>query len=179
MDQKELFEFEKPKKLFPKFGMTMPRGDFALTLTLEKLVFLGIGVIMIMVVIYALGVERGKAVIRINTAAVTSSAPVRTAPSVQKPPVAPVRIMAVDTVEPVPVRVKPSKSYAIVAASFTRKEWAQAESDHLRKKGYDAFVIESTPYFVVCVGSYSTREKAKFALKKVRLTYKDAYLKAR
>lgn len=62
--QKELFEFEKPKKTFPGLSNIFQKADFegrlAITLTLEKIIFISIAVIMIMVVIYAAGVERGK-----------------------------------------------------------------------------------------------------------------------
>lgn len=62
--QKELFEFEKPKRLFPKLSDFFPKGDFErnviLTLTLDRAVFIAIGIIMVMVALYALGVEAGK-----------------------------------------------------------------------------------------------------------------------
>lgn len=62
--QKELFKFEEPKKPFSRFSGLFPKADFngrvAITLTLEKLVFISIGIVMCMVIIYALGVESGK-----------------------------------------------------------------------------------------------------------------------
>ena len=62
--QKELFEFEKPKRFLPKLSDFFPKGDFErnviLTLTLDRAVFMAIGIIMAMVVVYALGVESGK-----------------------------------------------------------------------------------------------------------------------
>ena len=62
--QKELFEFEKPKRFFPKLSAFFPKGDFErnviLTLTLDRAVFIAIGIIMVMVAVYALGVESGK-----------------------------------------------------------------------------------------------------------------------
>lgn len=62
--QKELFKFEEPKKPFSRFSGIFPKADFegrvAITLTLEKLVFISIGIVMCMVIIYALGVESGK-----------------------------------------------------------------------------------------------------------------------
>ena len=62
--QKELFEFEKPKRFFPKLSAFFPKGDFErnviLTLTLDRAVFIAIGIIMVMVAIYAIGIEAGK-----------------------------------------------------------------------------------------------------------------------
>ena len=59
--QKELFEFEAPKKAAARFGDIFQRADFVITLTPEKMVFAAIGIIMLMVVFFALGVEKGKA----------------------------------------------------------------------------------------------------------------------
>jgi len=66
--QKELFEFEKPKRRFRGFPNLFPKADFganfAVMLTLEKAVFIVIAVIMLLVVVFALGVERGKSITR-------------------------------------------------------------------------------------------------------------------
>ena len=65
--QKELFEFDKPKRSFPRLTGILPKSDFdgkiAISLTLEKLIFIAIGIIMLMVIVFALGVEKGKALI--------------------------------------------------------------------------------------------------------------------
>ena len=62
--QKELFQFEKPKRLFPRLAKILPKADFEgrvlITFTLERIVFISIGILMIMVLTYALGVERGR-----------------------------------------------------------------------------------------------------------------------
>lgn len=60
--QKELFEFDAPKKQPRKFGQLFQQADFAFSLTAEKIVFVSIGIIMLLVVSFALGVERGKAI---------------------------------------------------------------------------------------------------------------------
>ena len=82
--QKELFEFEKPKRFFPRLSDFFPKADFErnviLTLTLDRAVFIAIGLIMIMVVTYALGVEAGKSraieAAQANTIAPNTAVPV-------------------------------------------------------------------------------------------------------
>ena len=61
--QRELFEFEDQKKGPSKFRLTgiLPKSNFAVILTIEKIIFICIALVMAMVVIYALGVETGKA----------------------------------------------------------------------------------------------------------------------
>ncbi len=66
--QKELFELDKPKRFFPRLSDFLPRYDFerniAFTIALDKAVFISIGIIMVMVAVYALGVEDGKSRIK-------------------------------------------------------------------------------------------------------------------
>src|SRR3989338_2025093 len=60
--QKELFEFSPPKKRrFSGFGRLFKSNDLVVRLSAERMVFILIASLMLMVVIYALGVERGKA----------------------------------------------------------------------------------------------------------------------
>lgn len=62
--QKELFEFEKPKRPFSKLARFFPKADFEgrvlVTLTPEQIILLAIAVLLSLVVIYAVGVEQGK-----------------------------------------------------------------------------------------------------------------------
>jgi len=229
--QKELFiEFEKPKKPFSKINM-LPGRDFTVILTLEKLVFLVIGIIMLLVVIYALGVERGRTIMRKTnglisnrqsekTAAThTQGAAPQTAASAGAPKtlngqknmtvniqknqngpgsnfVVPVAqssstVLAITTKPKVITREEvaniPSESstpirdapmpYTIVAAAFSKKEWALKEVENLKKSGLDAFVAQSDPYFLACVGAFSNKDGAKATLNRVKKIYKDAYLK--
>lgn len=62
--QKELFEFEPRKKTFPKLSQILPRpdldGKYLITLSLETMILIVIGIILIMITIYAVGIERGR-----------------------------------------------------------------------------------------------------------------------
>lgn len=165
--QKELFEFEKPKRLFPRFGRIFTRANFAVTLTMEKIVFISIGLIMLMVIIYALGVERGKTFSKSITAVIS------------KPPVAKIAPSLPATQTQLVQDV--SKPYTIAAVTLTRKETAVTEANRLKKEGLDSFVVESGPYFLVCVGAYPDKDsvQSKKALSGVKRFYKDAYFKLR
>jgi cell division septation protein DedD len=190
--QKELFEFENRKRSFPKFDKMIPRGDFAIILTLEKTVFVSIGIIMLLVVIYALGVERGKVVVRripqpvaaVRVAPVKAPAAplLKAAVQVKQPAPAPITAPVAAITSPVPSAEKaidPAKPYTIVAATFTRKEWADQEAARLKKSGLEAFAVSSEPYFIVCIGVFANKDVAKPVLNKVRRSYKDAYIRLR
>jgi len=167
--QKELFEFEEPKKPFSKFTNMLPKRDFegriALSLTFEKIVFIFIGTVMVMVLVFALGVENGK--FRGDRAKIIKAAKVV--------PVAPkARPLQYNS----GAAVKP---YTIVAATFSKKETAQAAAAFLTKEGSSASVVFSDPYYRVCVGSYTDMYGTQIQrdLAKVKRIYKDALVRAR
>lgn len=177
--QKELFEFKKPKRLFPKLAGIFPKADFEgralLTLTLERAIFILIGVIMLMVLVYALGVERGRSLgdkreksenlmLKQDSGAVLQPQKAEQAKMPQFLLTAP---------------VAQNKPFTVVAATFTKEANAQDEALRLKGKGFDTFVMQSNSYFQVCVGSYDSAQSAKEAAIKVRRIYKDAYIKTR
>lgn len=205
--QKELFEFQEPKKPFSKLANILPKPDFegriAVTLTLEKIVFIFIGMIMVMVLVFALGVESGKArdaARRQNMPkAQKASQPIRAAVpvmAIQPTPVAGRNFFNMaQTVSsarttpqkapgaPVKAAIAPegSKPYTIVAVTFSKIETAQAAAVSLSKDGFSSSVVYSDPYYKVCVGSYADTYGAQVRrdLAKLRRVYKDAFVRLR
>lgn len=234
--QKELFEdLDKLKKTSSKNENLVPKTKFSLTLSLEKTVFTSIAIVMAMVVVYAVGVERGKVLQRESPATVTAKTiksvtvggpkaaqpqqaqPVTAADakvqaadkkspapvSAQAVPAVPVKAQgAVPAAQAVPVQVPGQaqqvqaiktaiipvqalplsaqpKPYTIVGATFTRKDWADKEVEKIKRSGQEAAVYQSANYFLVCIGSFQTKDEAKAALTQIRNAYKDAYLRSR
>ena len=171
--QKELFEFEKPKRSFPRLGNIFPKPDFdgriLITFGLERLIFISIGIIMLLVIVFALGVERGKVVARALPRPQTIPAPAIKANSLQGKVSAPAALQ--DFVKP----------YTIVAAAFRRKDIAIQELNKLRKGGFDAILVQNDSYFQVRVGAYPDKDsvQSQKALARIRQFYKDAYFKLR
>ncbi|MFA6142242.1 MAG: SPOR domain-containing protein [Candidatus Omnitrophota bacterium] len=185
-DQKELFEFEKPRKGFPGLGSILPKRDFernvAVTLTLEKVIFISIGIVMLMVVIYALGVEAGRSRMAEQIASqsavkkeVGPQAPASNA-SMTPRQIAPVSVQ----VNKAPASVQSySKSYTIVTGSFTKRENAAGEVAQLRRRGFNAYIGQTYPLYQVYVGAFAnkTGADALAELKRIKNVRKDAYLK--
>lgn len=184
--EKELFEFDKPKRSFANFNNMLPKNDFAIALTLERIIFISIGVIMLLVLVFALGVEKGKSINR--RAERVMSKPVRQiqpqatiatvitqAPSAQIEKAPEARPVQVET----NIVRDTAKPFTVVAAAFSKKERAESEAARLKSKGFDAFIAASEPYFIVCVGAYSSKDNARDVLGKIRKTHKDAYVKLR
>lgn len=187
--QRELFEFEKPRKRFGGLSGIFRRSGldgstFAVTLKTDKIVFLSIAVIMLMVVVYALGVERGRTAPPKRTrepkqAAAQLPAALKTRIEVKPQFQAEARLQAA---APAAVVVKDaSKPYTIAVASLSKKENALAEASRMRSKGFDSYVIYVDPYYVVCVGAFTDKTSAasEKELLKVRRFCRDAYFKQR
>ncbi len=203
--QKELFQFEQPKKSFSRFAEMLPKADFegriSITISLENIVFIAIGMMMIFVIVYAMGVESGKS--RENAPAVRVGKPseqLSTAPGAQVRPAAiPVKNIlntapiapAVRPATPVRQIVQPqvkttalyqeSKPYTILAGSFAKRENAQGAAVMLVKQGFTASIAYFQPYYRVSVGAYSdkTSADAQRDLMRVRRINKDAMFKLR
>ncbi|MDD5495911.1 MAG: SPOR domain-containing protein [Candidatus Omnitrophica bacterium] len=190
--QRELFEFEKPKKVFPRLGNIFPKDNFMLVLTMEKLIFVLIAIIMLIVIVYALGVEMGKAdVLRrlysqrqggqdTDKIALRASGTPKEAPDTTASLKA--AVPATASIQKAPSKDKQVREalnpyYTIIAVTFTREDTASAEAARLKKDGLDAFIAQSDKYYTVCVGRYAAKEVARKSLGKVRRMYKDAYIK--
>ncbi|MBN2453085.1 MAG: SPOR domain-containing protein [Candidatus Omnitrophica bacterium] len=183
--QKELFEFDQPRKSFSIITDMLPKpnleGNVSVTLTLEKIIFICIGIVMMMVIVYALGVDNGK------------SRAQATAPAVKQVPAPPLaavlqpkntavtanNILNTAPVAPSARPAQPAKIFTILTGAYNKRESAQAAAAVLNKQGFSASVAYSKPYYIVCVGAYSDKNgaDAKNDLSRVRRTYKDAYFK--
>ena len=149
--QQELFEFETPKGYAQKKADPIfPKGKFSVTLTLDRLVFISIGVIMLMVALYALGVEKGKSY----------------------------AVSAAKKAQQAALAKQPAKAnFTVVVSRYTRKETALAEVNVLRSEKINAFAVQNTPYFLVCVGSYPSKEAAQSVVNRLKTRFKEAYIK--
>jgi cell division septation protein DedD len=181
--QKELFEFKTTKKAVrPGFGSLLQKTNFCLTLTGEKIVFLSIGIIMLMVIFFALGVEKGKSLAIKKDVQVTPiqvSANVAAQPILQnKAETVPTNITSKDKMAALPQELlAKDKPYMIVAAAFSRQESSSREVSLLKSSGLDAFVYKSEPYYLACVGSFASKGAALKLLGRVRQIHRDAYVR--
>ncbi|MCX5678208.1 MAG: SPOR domain-containing protein [Candidatus Omnitrophica bacterium] len=201
--QKKLFEFEQPKRSFSRLSDMLPKADFegrvAITISLEKLVFISIGIMMVMVVVYALGVESGKS--RADTTGAQVTKPLPSPPVSQAQQNRPATIPAKNILNTAPIVPaaknmaparqiiqeqaktaaigKASKPFTILAGTFTKRENAEAACAVLARQGLNAAVTYSQFYYRVCVGIYANSAEAERDLARVKSIYKDAMLKPR
>jgi hypothetical protein len=185
--QKELFQLETPKKRFPGLSGIFKKPGleghaFAVTLRMDKVVFLSIAIIMLMVIVYALGVERGRCSVPKPIPAPVPAQPMK--PVLAVNPVSDTRLKAQVETQPQGTALPAkdlSRPYTIAVAALSKKDSALAEVTRLKKIGFDAFVIYTDPYYVVCVGVFADRtsQASQKELLKLKRLYKDAYFKQR
>lgn len=206
--QKELFEFQKPKRPFSNFSKFFPKADFEgrvlVTLTPEQIILLAIAMVLSLVVIYAVGIEQGRRSQVDKPAVLSASAETdlksaqsffattqvqRVAPAIRprqvvvsalkNKPAAPTAIPSLPAITD--KSTDTSGRYTIVAATFKVRESAVQALNSLRREGLSAFLIQKDAYVVVCVGAYADMNSAQAVrdLARVRQRYKDAYLKVR
>jgi len=192
--QKELFEFKSPKRPKARFGNIFTRTDLAITLTPEKMVFAAIGVVMLMVVFFALGVEKGRSAAYAKfTATKTMTKDIVAAPAIlvrsARAPIVVTKSAAATNIAP---KINPpaaavkaeaafdkTKPYTVVAATFSREDFASKEVSKLKTAGLAAFLYYGEPYYLACVGSFQSKESAQKILNKVRQMHRDAYVRLR
>jgi len=181
-----LNRFNKP--IFPQHRLT-------LSLSYETLIIILIGAVLAASVIFSLGVERGRSLVG---AGLEMSAPVQPVAALPAPePIVPAVAEAVKqvTVKPevvskaavtnvtaaskgnaVPVTDKP---YTIQVASYKTRDLIEKEVSRLKAMGYSTEVVKKGSYFILCVGSFSSKDAAKQTLALMEKRYKGCLIRKR
>lgn len=178
--QRDLFgEFEKPQNRSKRIHDILPR-TVSIRIPLERLVFICIAIMMALVVVFAAGVERGRA-----RKAKTQETLVPDAALVE-----PVLPIVVQKQLKMPVVVKPPQDpapsirpsaeearFTIQAVTFRKKDDAEASVGELSGDGFEAFIVPSGGYFQVRVGRYPDKGSAQKDLKRIRKQFSDCYIR--
>lgn len=71
--------------------------------------------------------------------------------------------------------------YTIQVVTYVSEKQAERQIDHLKSKGYEAFVVPSGKYFQICVNAFSNKQSALSqlqALQVQKLAPHDAYVRS-
>ena len=166
--QKELFdEFQSGKKGFDflKSNNNLVQNKiFMLRFSVEKLIFILIAIVVLVVIVFCLGVELGKNKARpVLPVLVTESAEVMDIPA-----------PATNINTPVS---KKGAVYKIHLATYVGKESARRQMLKVNESGFPAYIKASGKFFLLCIGDYHDRQQAEGVLMQVRKKYKDCYIK--
>ncbi|UCB57393.1 MAG: SPOR domain-containing protein [Candidatus Omnitrophota bacterium] len=166
--QAEFFsDLPQPKKKTKKKAFALTR--IAISLSYENLIFLAIGSVMILMVSYSLGVERGKGLNPVKTAIIKVEAEeeeIKETPTEKRP----------EAQKKIRIEVASGK-YTIQVATLRRTNSVEKELKRLENRGYAPFVINRGKFSEICVGDYKDKSEAYIDLKKLKSLYADCYMR--
>lgn len=150
----------------------------------EKTILITIGFIIIGIVSFSLGVEKGKrlSIVKFNSH-LDMAAKTKLSESVQiitqqQNQTAIKKEDASVKIQPQPIYTKDSiRNYTIQVATYQTNSHAQREVEILRKKGFNPLVLSKGEYTVVCVGNFSNKETAKSLLSELKKRYRDCFIR--
>jgi len=181
--QKELFEEFKSQgstlKFFKSQKGLAQNKIFFFQASAEKIVFFLIGLVLIIIVTFCLGVERGKAVVAMPRPAFAKVSAGRPAQPVQllitgaKAPAKPAPATNINN----PV-VHKGELYTVRLATYINKKSAADETSRLRQSGFPAYIKASDKFYMICVGDYTDKKQADAALAALKKKYgSNIYIK--
>lgn len=174
--QRELFsEYENEKERIFRFIKKKDAigAKMAIIVSREKIIFLTIGLILVVILAFSLGVERGK---RIKEKIAVDLEQDEETAQLQKIELEPVTAKKIETIPPSP---KKEGLFTVQVVSYKQKELAAKEMEILKRKYSDAFIIQNGQYYEICVGNFSSRQDAKQVVNDLNKRYKDCFIKKR
>jgi hypothetical protein len=171
--------------------------SFRVTLRIDHLMIAGILALVLYVLIFSFGVEKGKryatAKIRAEQARQEAQrellAAPENSPSISQttgsagstpPAVLPVTAVTIEPPKAVAGEAALNGQYTIQVITFTNEQRAEQEVGRLKKSGYRAFIIPRGKYFQVCADAFQTVSEAKqkmSQLKQQGFAPSDAYIR--
>ena len=183
---------EKQLELFQVAAQSAPRpareawGHVWLPLRHDQLILISVGGLLALTVIFAIGVERGKELVR-GEHAFLPRPPAATVAA--KPEMLPVSTKAESKVTPpaTPVMApKPktrtklasgSSRYAVQVVTYSQPRLAKQEMDRLRARGEQAFLVMRDGRTIVYVGPFPSRDHASEKVMTLKPQYGDCFVR--
>lgn len=138
----------------------------------EKTILTIIGVVIICLISFSLGVERGKHL------AMPLQQPMRDPEVVPKTTNQDSVIQKKEeTQQTAPQQKENQLRYTIQLASYKTKTFAQREADALKGKGLSPLILKKGDYIVLCVGMFENKENARPLLPELSKRYKGCYIR--
>ncbi|MDD5226475.1 MAG: SPOR domain-containing protein [Candidatus Omnitrophica bacterium] len=196
--QTELFDLPSPRTLSEE--STVTKTSFLektfITLRLDQAIGLTLALLVVYVLTFSWGVEKGKKSVRESQSPrAVSAVELSTEPSpavvasVAKAPVVAmidesipkeVPLTVAELPKPVAKVSKPDGKYTIQHVTYITQSAADREIQKLAQKGYSSFVIPSGKHLQVCIAAFQSRQDASQLLKQLRgqgLVSGDAYVR--
>lgn len=149
----------------------------------EKNIILVVLFIILFIIAYSLGIEKGKKIVTLGSFNLTQenlktiSAPLSVKTDNLKAPAAENTKKALINNAPDYIHEATKKGYAVQVASFKKETSAQKEKLTLEKKGYNVIVLPKKDFLVVYTGIFKNEAEAKTNQKELRKYYNDCIVR--
>lgn len=179
---------------------TAPRFIFSrIVLTFENVVVVFVFMIVSLIIAFSIGVERGRVRARMAHSVTQFAVPV----AVQTESVPSPEVMAVTMPQNMtglaqaaqgdlpsisvvaPIMDQPAaaqkdvdKGYTVQVASYKKESMAEKEAINLKREGFESFTMQKGDYVIICVGKFTSQDKAKQMLSKLKKRYKDSMIRS-
>ena len=138
-------------------------------LPLDTLILSGVIIVLILILLFSLGVERGKKV---------AYKLKNKEESLNKPEIFRDPVTAASAPEKTVIEEKNTeKKYHVQVASFHKENSARQEAKTLENDGYPVIITKKGDYLVIYVGGFKNEREAKSNFKNLQKRYKDCFLK--
>ena len=175
--QKEFFqEFSEPGKRIRKtFDTSAVRRTYNLRLATEHIIFVFIGLIVLLVICFSLGVEKGK---RTALAKIVAFDRLEKTAFKQEAEYDDIH----ESAEPEVVKQKQAvitsdSLYLIQVAAFRNNDQANKESEALNAQGYKTQIRNSGNYYIVSVAGFNTKDQAQQSYAALKKKYNDCFIR--
>ncbi len=179
--QKELFEEfgSAEKRRYPKSAFQQ-KAKRTITLLYEHLVFVAIGIIVFSIIIFSLGVERGKSIGMRRGSFIPKEREAADNPKLAKA-LKPAKETVIeeekDSASSQKYEKEPVPDYTVQVASYTSEGFAKGRVDKLQSEGYEAFILQKGSYYIMCIGKFRDKKSAVLEMKKLRKLYSDCLVR--
>jgi preprotein translocase subunit SecF len=162
--QLELFKTSRDRPKIYKADRHRP-SFFSIVKIHEKAILIAIGFIIVSLVSFSLGVEKGKGLVKEQSENPQEKNLYAQQASKEK------------TSEKKADKSEVKAGYTVQVATFRTETYAQKEADRLKKRGLETLIIPRGGYVTVCVGNFSGRKEAKISLNQLKKTYQDCFIR--
>jgi len=171
MEKSAQLELFSGNKAPPEARTTARRHFWSYIRGYEKTILIIIGFMVIGIISFSLGVEKGKRteLLKVNS---------RLDMAVQRPALpAPKQEVQQKQKADDASAEEDYDSYTIQVASYKSRAVAQREAEFLKKKGVSTIVLSKGTYTILCVGRFSDKQKAKIFLVELKKKYRDCFIR--
>ena len=156
-------------------------GRLVLQIRQDQLVVASIAGLVGLTIVFALGVERGKQLVRSERVLLAREQPLPMSASAAKTAKPPTPAPTAPVKPSAPSRLAGSTSqasrYAIQVVSYRQPQLAKRELDRLQATGERAFLVTRKGFTVLCVGPFPSKDNAKEKLVQLTPRYQGCFLK--